>query len=255
MAADSGVGERIEGVVARYAGGDLPDRPDLPRYVQPIPAWVENVGLRLAWLVVAINLVGTAFGFYYYGFHPFSDPIVQAQFAAEPAIMWAFVPDSPVATLFIALSVAAWKLGRPREWLNALAFFGCLKLGAWTPFVLLAFFEQWSYLHPAMFHFLFWSHLAMVLEGFVIYRYADFPVWAVALALLWYGFNDVVDYFVGLVGTPHHTFIPPQRVVDGVVEHVSPAHEIAAAGAIVLTLLAVFLSLATRVKKLEGGYL
>lgn len=222
-------------------GGEVPERENLPWYVAPIPAWVEDVGLSLAWIVVAVNLAGTAFGFYYYGF----------QFAVEPAVMWPFVPDSPVATLFIALSVAAWKLGHSQEWLNALAFFGCIKLGAWTPYVLLAFFEHWSYLHPAMYNFLFWSHLAMVLQAFVIHRYADLPVGAVFVAVCWYGGNDLVDYFVPLVGTPHHTLLPVQRVVAGVPQHVSPGHEVAAAGAVALTLLATFLALSTRVKKLE----
>ncbi|MFB6172355.1 MAG: DUF1405 domain-containing protein [Haloarculaceae archaeon] len=222
-------------------GGEVPEREDLPWYVAPLPAWIEDVGLSLAWLVVAINLAGTAFGFYYYGF----------QFTVEPVVMWPFVPDSPVATLFIALSIAAWKLGHEQEWLNALAFFGCLKLGVWTPFVLLVFFDHWSYLHPAMYNFLLWSHLAMAVEGFVLYRYADFPVGAVFVAVLWYGANDVVDYFVPIVGTPHHTLLPVQSIVGGVPQHVSPAHEIAAAGAVVLTVLATFLALATRVKKLE----
>src|SRR5699024_3332354 len=106
-----------------------PDREALPRYVAPVPKAIEDLGLRLGWLVVAINLAGTAFGFWYYRF----------QFSLEPALAWPFVPDSPVATLFIALSIASWKLGRSREWLDALAFFGCLKLGLWTPYTLLVF--------------------------------------------------------------------------------------------------------------------
>ncbi|MFQ3295682.1 MAG: putative membrane protein YpjA, partial [Natrialbaceae archaeon] len=89
-------------------GRGLPDRPDLPWYVQPVPRAIENVGLRLAWVVVAINLVGTAFGFWYYGFHPLplSDPLIVDQFAMEPVAMWPLVPDSPAATLFIALAIA-----------------------------------------------------------------------------------------------------------------------------------------------------
>ena len=88
-----------------------------------MPDVLEDLGLRLAWLIVAVNLAGTAFGFWYYRF----------QFALEPIAAWPVVPDSPVATLFIALSIASWKLGKSREWLNMLAFFGCLQLGFWTP--------------------------------------------------------------------------------------------------------------------------
>jgi uncharacterized membrane protein YpjA len=104
-----------------------------------------------------------------------------------------------------------------------------------------------------MYNFLFWSHLAMVVEAFVIHRFSAFPVKAVLVALVWYGVNDLVDYFVPVVGTPHHTLIPAEPIVDGVVQHVSPAHELAAAGAVVLTLTATFLALSTRVKLLEAA--
>jgi uncharacterized membrane protein YpjA len=168
--------------------------------------------------------------------------------------MWPFVPDSPMATLFIAASLALWKLDRNSEVVNALAFFGCLKLGLWTPFVLLAFMDGFSHNSVLMYNFLFWSHLGMVAEAFVIHRYSDFPVGAVLVAVVWYGFNDVVDYFIPIVGTPHHTTLPGQEVLETVqgFSHPSPTHEIAAAGAIVITLGATFLALATRVKKLEA---
>ena len=235
--------ERSAGPLGRLLDGSVPDRETLPWYVAPIPAIIEDLGLRLAWLVVAVNLAGTAFGFFYYRF----------QFGLEPLLAWPFVPDSPVATLFIALSIASWKLGESREWLNALAFFGCLKLGLWTPYTLLVFRDAFLASTPLwLYLFLFFSHLAMAVQAFVIYRYSEFPVWAVALALAWYGCNDLVDYFVPVVGTYHHTAIPVQPIVDGVIEHVTPAHQLLAAGALALTLLATFLALATRVKKLEA---
>jgi uncharacterized membrane protein YpjA len=235
MAGERGLGRLLDSPV--------PDREALPWYVAPVPRIIENLGLRLAWLVVAINLAGTAFGFYYY----------LGQFSYEPLLAWPVVPDSPVATLLIALSIASWKLGNSREWLNALAFFGCLKLGFWTPYVLLVFREGFVAQTAAwLYWFLFFSHLAMVVQGFVIHRYSDFPVRAVAVALAWYGLNDFVDYFVPIVGTPHHTWLPVQPIVNGVIGHVSPAHELAAAGALALTLSATFLALSTRVKKLEA---
>ncbi|WP_299331619.1 DUF1405 domain-containing protein [Haloplanus sp.] len=224
-------------------GDGLPDPDPLPRWLAPLPRAVENLGLSLVWLVVGINLVGTAFGFWYYRF----------QFAAEPFVIWPLVPDSPVATLFIGLSLALWKLGRSNEVVNALAFFGCWKLGLWTPFVLVAFADGFLATTPLpMYAFLLGSHLMMVVEAFLIHRYSDFPVGAVTVAVVWYGLNDAVDYFIPLVGTPHHTLLPGQRIVDGSITHLSPVHEIAATGAVVLTLTATFLTLATRVKKLES---
>lgn len=233
----------------------LPDRDALPRWLAPVPRAVEDLGLQAVWLVVAINLVGTAFGFWYYGFHPLplSDPLIVDQLAAEPALMWPLVPDSPVATLFIALAFGAWALNRNSEYLNALAFFGCWKLGLWTPYVLLVFAEGFRAVNPLpMYLFLLFSHLAMVLQAFVLHRISDFPIRAVAVAVLWYGLNDLVDYFVPVVGTPHHTLIPGQIVgADGFLTHPSEIHLLAAAGAVVLTLTATLLTLSTRVKKLE----
>jgi uncharacterized membrane protein YpjA len=246
-----------DGLAGLVLGRAPPERPALPRYVAPLPDRLEELGLRLAWPVVAVNLLGTAFGLWYYGFHPLplSDPLVVWQFAGEPPVMWPFVPDSPVATLFVAASLAAWKLGYADRlsWLHALAFFGCLKLGLWTPYVLLLFAEGFSYNGVFMYNFLVWSHLAMVLQAFVIYRYADFPPLAVAVAVLWYGFNDLVDYFVPIVGTPHHTLIPGQRLIGpgAGFTHSMPDHLYAAAGAVVLTLLATFLALTTHVELLR----
>ena len=231
-------------VAALFDGAGLPAPDPLPRWLAPLPRPVENLGLSLAWLVVGVNLVGTAFGFWYYRF----------QFAAEPVAIWPLVPDSPVATFFIAASLGLWKLGRPNEVVNALAFFGCWKLGLWTPFVLVAFADGFLATTPLpMYAFLLGSHLMMVVEAFVIHRYSDFPVGAVAVAVAWYGLNDLVDYFVPILGTPHHTLLPGQRIVDGTITHLSPTHELAAAFAVVLTLTATFLTLATRVKKLETG--
>lgn len=218
----------------------LPSRVSVPWYVAPLPEWLEDLALRFAWVIVAINLVGTAFGFWYY----------RVQLEVTPMVAWPLVPDSPVATLFIALSLAAYKLDIEADWLHALAFFGCLKLGLWTPFVQLVVNGQ-AGLWWGMYWFLILSHLAMAVQAFVIHRYATFSVPAVGVAVLWYGFNDVVDYFLQLVGGPHHTLLRAESAVSGM-DHSLYAHDLAAACAVVLTLLATFLALATRVTTLES---
>ncbi|MFB6191740.1 MAG: DUF1405 domain-containing protein [Haloarculaceae archaeon] len=251
-----GFGRRLNDAAARYAGGQVPPREPLPRTVAPLPPWLEAFGLRLAWLVVALNLAGTAFGFWFYRF----------QFAITPTVAFPVVPDSPMATLFIAATLAAWKLGyrRATEWLAPLAFFGCLKLGAWTPFVLLAFPAEYpsgslAALGPlsfgyeyGLFAFLVTSHLAMVAEGFLLHRIAGFRVRPVALATAWYAFNDVVDYLVPVVGEPHHTLLNVE-FVDGGIDHTIAAHDLAAAAAVTLTVACVFLALYTRIGKLAAG--
>ena len=241
MAGVAGLGRRLDGLVARVFDRPIPDAEGLPRYVAPLPEWLENVGLRLAWLVVAVNLAGTAFGFWYY----------RLQFAATPTVMWPFVPDSPMATLFIGLSLAAWRLDLDAEWLHALAFFGCIKLGFWTPYVQLGL-QSAAGIADWLYYFLILSHLAMAVEAFLIHRYARFSVPAVAVATAWFLANDVVDYFWPVVGDFHHTVLRAEYV-GGVIDHGLPAHGYAAAAAVVLTVLAVFLTLATRIEKGASG--
>jgi uncharacterized membrane protein YpjA len=217
-----------------------PSRQAVPWYVAPLPERLEDLALRFAWVIVAINLVGTAFGFWYY----------RVQFEVTPLVAWPLVPDSPVATLFIALSLAASKLDWDADWLHALAFFGCIKLGFWTPFVQLVVNGQGD-LWWVMYWFLVVSHLGMAAEAFLIHRYASFSVGAVAVAVAWYGFNDAVDYFLTVAGGPHHTLLRAEVTASGI-EHSLAAHDLAAAAAVALTLVATFLALATRVEYLKA---
>jgi len=244
-------GRRIEQAVARYFDGPLPDREGLPRYVAPLPAWLEDLGLRLAWPVALVNLVGTLFGFWYYAGRPLNlaPPLVEGQLGAAPLAAYPLIPDSPVATMFIGLSLVAWRLDLDAGPLHVLAFFGCIKLGLWTPYVQLVLngaggIPAWLY------WFLIGSHLAMAVEAFLVHRYAAFTVPSVALALAWYGFNDVVDYLVPVLDGPHHTWLRAEFGAAGP-DHALPAHDLAAACAIVLTFLATFLALATRVEKVR----
>lgn len=225
----------------------LPVRDALPRYLAPLPAWLEDLSLRFAWPIVIVNLLGTLFGLWFYGIRPFSSPIVQGQLATEPLVLWPLIPQSPTATLFIAVSLGLWKLGRSREWINALAFFGCIKLGLWTPFVLLVFREEFAYVHPAMYQFLLWSHLAMVAEAFLIHRFSDFPPRAIVIAVVWYAVSDLVSYFVPIIGDPHHPALPIAR--DALVWGGATALQLAAAAAVLLTLLATILAFLTYIEK------
>lgn len=221
----------------------------IPRYLAPIPRIVEEVALRYAWGIVAINLLGTLFGLWFYGVRPFSTPIIQAQLATEPLVMWPFVPQSPTATFFMALSLGLWKLNRNTEWVNALAFFGCIKLGLWTPFVLVVFRSGFGYLHPAMYQFLVWSHVAMAIQAFLIYRYSEFEVRAILVAVVWYGVSDVLGYFIPVVGDPHHPSLPVAR--DVVVWGGATVMQLSAVVAVLLTLGATVLAFMLRVHKLQ----
>jgi uncharacterized membrane protein YpjA len=247
--ASTGVGTRLDSLVARFFDAPIPEPENLPWYVAPLPVWLENVALRLAWPIAIVNLVGTLFGFWYYAGRPLAFA-VEGQLGMAPLAAWPLIPDSPAATLFIALSLIAWRLDWSfAEPIHALAFFGCIKLGLWTPYVQLALngpggIPAWLY------WFLILSHMAMAVEAFIIHRYASFSVPAVAVATVWYGFNDVVDYFWPILEGPHHTILRAE-VMAGEITHAIPAHDLAAGWAVVLTVVAVFLALTTRVTKIE----
>ena len=229
----AGVGRRLERALATVFDAALPPSRDRPRFVAPLPAWLEDIALRLAWPIAIVNLVGTAFGFWYYRF----------QLAGTPLAAWPLVPDSPLATLFIALSLIAWRLDVRANWLHVLAFFGCLKLGLWTPFVQL-FVNGPGGIATWLYVFLITSHLAMVLEAFVMHRYAAFTVPAIAIATAWYGLNDLVDYFWPILEGPHHTTLRAEYV-DGAIDHTVFAHDLAAVAAVTLTVIAIVLALGT----------
>ena len=247
------LGRKLERAIARFFTDAPPEDQGLPWFVAPLPQWVEDAGLRLAYPIAFVNLLGTLFGFWYYGFHPipFSDPLFVDQLARTPEAMWLFVPDSPVATMFIGLSLIAWKRGWNADWLHMLAFFGCIKLGLWTPFVQL-WLNGPGNIAAWMYHFLIWSHVAMAVEAFLIHRYAKFGVGSIALATGWFLLNDVLDYFVPILGEPHHTDIVAE-MTTGVIDHGGQVHDLAAAAAVILTVIAVFLALATRIEKLKRG--
>ena len=217
-----------------------PATSDLPAYLAPLPNRLEEIALRLVWVVVAVNLAGTVFGFWYYRFQLFNSQLV----------IWPAVPDSPLATLFMVASLLSWKIGKNRNWIHALAFVGNLKYGFWVVVVQLAINDVLATGDP--YHwFLLVSHFGMGLQAFIIYRYAEFTVPAVGVASLWFTFNDVVDYFLPLVGDYHHTYFGPRLVNAG--DHGVPAHDIAAAAAVGLTILATFLALVIRVHRVENS--
>ena len=232
-----GFGRRIDAAVATIVDTDLPEPRGLPRLVAPLPEWLENVGLRLAWPIAIVNVVGALFGFWYYW----------PQLQATPVLAWPLVPVSPLATLYVGLSLAAWRLGvgRIAEPLHMLAFFGSLKYGLWTPFV-----QLWvngpGLIEPWLYAFLIVSHLGMAVQAFLIHRYAAFRVWAVGLAAGWYVCNDVLDYFLAVLDGPHHTWVVALRTSDGIDRSLAAFDQMAAA-AVVTTALAIFLAMATRV--------
>lgn len=146
----------------------------------------------LVGLLLAVNALGTAYGFWWY----------RDQLALTPPAFWPVVPDSPSATLLFTLFLAAFLRGRPPQPLAALAYLTSIKYGLWTPAVMVHFWLQAGGADFESVH-LTLSHLGMALEAFLFMRaYPARPAWAGAAAA-WLLFNDYMDYVRGF-----HPFLP-----------------------------------------------
>lgn len=161
-----------------------------------LPEKVKSLALNNPWLLVAVNILGTIFGYWYYRFHLLENPLH----------FWAFIPVSPNATLFMALSLGLYALGKRNKWtriVDVLAFIGNLKYGLWIVVVMLA--TPSAYLNQsttAMFTFLVVTHALMATQALLVLDYTEFDLNALFVGALWYTINDVVDYFGPKLHTP-----------------------------------------------------
>ena len=152
--------------------------------------------------IALVNLVGIAYGFYYYG----------DQFTITPAWLWGFVPDSPLAVLWAELALLAyWLVPAARRgrwlWLDALAFVGNVQVGLWTTYVLVAYepaFHTLDFLQgegPMDLNTILWvGHLGMAALGLIFVKgirdATPAARWtAIGVAAASYVANDILDYF------------------------------------------------------------
>ena len=150
-----------------------------------VPGWAVLIGL--------VNLVGIAYGFYYY----------LPQFAATPWYLWIFVPDSPLAVLWAELALILWWVRRHVGVLDALAFIGNVQVGLWTVYVLLAYADNFGTYRLNLNTILLFAHAGMALLALIYVhglrkerRVRAGPArLAIVLGTLYYLVNDALDYF------------------------------------------------------------
>ncbi len=138
-----------------------------------------------ALLILFANLGGVAFGFYYYA----------GQFAEMPPHLWLWVPDSPFAVGLMAAVLWLDRKGRKSPLLETLAFIGLVKVGLWTAFVLK--YHAAAFYAPdraALSEILYWLHLGMVAEAFLLRPSARALPWALG----WYLLDLGLDYGLGI---------------------------------------------------------
>jgi uncharacterized membrane protein YpjA len=169
-------------------------------------AWFGRFKVHPGWalLIALVNLVGIAYGFYYYA----------PQFAKTPVALWPFVPDSPLAVLWAEADLALywvhrWRGGKgePRgvaaATLDALAFLGNVQVGLWTVYVLLAYADSFGTYRLTLNTILLAGHAGMAVLALVFaagmrarFREAPRAQWTgLGLALAYYLVQDALDYF------------------------------------------------------------
>ncbi len=149
---------------------------------------------KLLILIFLVNLIGTAFGYYYY----------QWQLQETSKYLWIFVPDCPNATLLlmIALLLNFTDINvKGRRTFNFLTSAYLIKYGIWTVFTIL-FFTEYFLAPPNMYYYLILmtGHAGMALESIIILPISKIhnkKKLKVSGVLIWLFINDLADYILG----------------------------------------------------------
>ncbi|WP_456474926.1 DUF1405 domain-containing protein [Candidatus Pyrohabitans sp.] len=138
--------------------------------------------------VAVINIAGTAFGFYYY----------REMYALFPVKLWIFVPDSPLATLFFALSVILIFFKKRFNAFYLIAMAQSVKYGFWTMFVILYFSDYFlAPYHRYYYYLMFVLHFGMVIQPALILHRVKITRRELGIAATWLALNDYFDYMLG----------------------------------------------------------
>ncbi len=140
-------------------------------------------------IVMLINLLGTFFGFLYYGY----------MFEIFPKKLWVFIPDSPGSTLLFAAALGFILIGKKKDMLSFLASVSVMKYGFWSMFTIL-FFPDY-FLSPSnrvFYYVMFFLHFGMLIEPILVVHTIDFKKRYLIISAFWFLLNDYFDYVVGV---------------------------------------------------------
>ncbi|MFQ6051085.1 MAG: DUF1405 domain-containing protein [Candidatus Hydrothermarchaeota archaeon] len=139
-------------------------------------------------IVLVLNLLGTAFGFYYYEY----------QFRTSPVYSWIFIPDCPLYTLLFSIILIIFLVkNRLFEFLNILTFVGLIKYGSWTVSAIALYSDYFLSQNFSLYSILFFAHIGMALESLVLYPILNPSKKTIALVFSWFLINDTSDYAFG----------------------------------------------------------
>ncbi|MBA4536095.1 DUF1405 domain-containing protein [Bacillus aquiflavi] len=156
--------------------------------------WIYPILMNRAflWLLLIVNILGTAYGYYWYKW----------QLADTPAIFIPFVPDSPTASLFFVFVIIAFLLGKNWPLFEALAIVTLFKYGIWAVVMNLLVFKVTGELDMIAL-MLIGSHFAMAVQGLLYAPFYRIKTWHLVVTGIWTLHNDVIDYVFNMLPRYH----------------------------------------------------
>ncbi|MDR6998534.1 DUF1405 domain-containing protein [Neobacillus niacini] len=134
-------------------------------------------------LLLIVNIVGTVYGYYWYGW----------QLKDTPAKFLIFVPDSPTASLFFVFVLIAFLMKKNWPLIEALAIVTLFKYGIWAVVMnILVYFVEGELSWAG--YMLIFSHFAMAVQGLLYAPFYRLKWWHLIVAAIWTLHNDVIDY-------------------------------------------------------------
>ncbi|CAM5791699.1 DUF1405 domain-containing protein [Brevibacillus borstelensis] len=153
----------------------------------------QSLGKRwFLWTLFVVNLLGTIYGFIWYG----------NQLADTPAYLRLFVPDSPTGSGLFTLVLLTYLLGRHIPVLEALAGITNFKYGIWAVAIIIAGWMMGNPIRGTDIMLLV-SHTGMAAESVLYARFYKLSWLPVGIAALWTLNNDFLDYVMDI-----HPWLP-----------------------------------------------
>jgi len=160
----------------------------LKEIAMPITWYYALQQRRTLLLLLVINIVGTVYGYYWYGL----------QLSKTPLIFKLFVPDSPTASLFFCVVLFAFLVKKNAPLIEALAVTSMFKYGIWAVGMNIASgFAGFELTFPS--YMLIVSHACMAIEGMLYIPFYRMKLWHLVVAGIILLHNDIIDYVFGMM--------------------------------------------------------
>ncbi|HCZ2039471.1 TPA: DUF1405 domain-containing protein [Staphylococcus aureus] len=149
-----------------------------------------------SWLMMLLicNILGMIYGYIWYG----------EQLSHTPWQFKIFVPDSPIAILFLVISISLILIRKQNSIIDALAFVTLFKYGIWAVIMNILFIiEQGDITVNGL--VLMFSHSIMAVQAIYFYPRFKRSMIGISVAMTWVFLNDYIDYFH--LQFPYYDFI------------------------------------------------